>query len=94
MMRPSGDTTETPEITINDDVKAYIHERGCDFRVCTSCGGPILLPVSIKSPKSTDIRINVGEYVLYISRYQVKWIQTINMQMVPRYFGHGRSDEF
>lgn len=94
MRRPFGEPTEVPDIIINEDVRAYIHERGCDFRVCTSCGGPILLPTSIKQPKSTDIRISVGDHDLYVSRYQVKWIQTIDMKMVPRYFGYGQSDEY
>lgn len=94
MRRPFGEIPETPELTVEDDVRAYIKERGCDFRVCTSCGGPILLPTSIKNPKSSDIPIAVGDYTLYVSRYQVKWIQSITMQMVPRYFSYGQSDEF
>ncbi|MCP1661728.1 MAG: hypothetical protein D5R99_08415 [Methanocalculus sp. MSAO_Arc1] len=94
MIHPFGDATGTPDITVTEDVRTYIKDRGCDFRVCTSCGGPILLPTTIKRPKSTDISIPVGDYTLYISRYQVKWIQTINMQMIPRYFGQGSFDEY
>ncbi|RQD80592.1 MAG: hypothetical protein D5R96_08465 [Methanocalculus sp. MSAO_Arc2] len=94
MSRPFGDADREPEIIVSDDVRAYIRDRGCDFRVCTSCGGPILLPATIKRPKSTDIPIPVGEYTLFISRYQVKWINTITMRMVPRYFGYGSFDEF
>lgn len=94
MRRPFGEINDTPEIIVDDDVRAYIQERGCDFRVCTSCGGPILLPTSIKNPKSTDIPIIIGDYMLYVSRYQVKWIQTITMKMVPRYFSYGQSDEY
>lgn len=94
MRRSFGEINETPDITVDDDVRAYIRERECDFRVCTSCGGPILLPTTIKHPKSSDIPIAVGDYTLYVSRYQVKWIQSITMQMVPRYFSYGQSDEF
>ncbi|MCQ1537647.1 hypothetical protein FTO68_01390 [Methanocalculus taiwanensis] len=94
MRRPFGEINDIPEIIVDDDVRAYIQERGCDFRVCTSCGGPILLPTSIKNPKSTDIPITIGDYMLYVSRYQVKWIQTITMQMVPRYFSYGQPDGY
>ena len=49
------------EIQIDEDVKNYIASQGCDFRICTACMGPALVPVSVKGPKETDLRIPVGD---------------------------------
>ena len=43
------------EVSIVPEVIEYINKRDCDFRICTSCGGPILLPTRIKPPKKTDL---------------------------------------
>lgn len=70
--------------SVSEDVRAYILERGCDFRVCTSCGGPILLPVTVKRPKTTDFQVKVGPRTLYISRYQASFATLIDGSMIPR----------
>ncbi|MDD1678586.1 MAG: hypothetical protein LUO93_05310 [Methanomicrobiales archaeon] len=77
------------EITLSDEVRQYLGAQSGDFRVCTSCGGPILLPISVKHPKSTDIRIPVGNRTLYISRYQAPFLDLIDRDMIPRYLLHG-----
>lgn len=74
------------EIIIQTDVLEYIHKRGCDFRICTSCGGPILLPVKMKSPKPTDLQINAGEYTIFVSIHQARYLHSIHMGMVPLFF--------
>jgi len=70
--------------TVSDEVRTYILERGCDVRVCTSCGGPILLPVSVKRPKPTDFQVKIGPRTLYISRYQASFATVIDGSMIPR----------
>lgn len=70
------------EIPIDDDVKQYIMSQGCDFRICTACMGPALVPVTVKAPKSTDIQIPVGDRTLYISRVQVRYIDRVSMDMI------------
>ena len=70
------------EIPIDDDVKQYIMSQGCDFRICTACMGPALVPVTVKAPKSTDIQIPVGDRTLYISRVQARYIDRVSMDMV------------
>lgn len=70
------------EIPIDDDVKQYIMSQGCDFRICTACMGPALVPVTVKAPKSTDIQIPVGERTLYISRVQARYIDRVSMDMI------------
>ncbi len=70
------------EIPIDDDVKQYIMSQGCDFRICTACMGPALVPITVKAPKSTDIQIPVGDRTLYISRVQARYIDRVSMDMI------------
>lgn len=70
------------EIPIDDDVKQYIMSQGYDFRICTACMGPALVPVTVKAPKSTDIQIPVGDRTLYISRVQARYIDRVSMDMI------------
>jgi hypothetical protein len=71
------------EIRITDDVIAYINRRKSDFRISTSCGGPILLPVSLKPPKPTDLQIPAGDYMLFVSLHQARYLSSVHMGMVP-----------
>lgn len=70
------------EIIIDEAVKNLIASEGCDYRVCTACMGPALVPVSVKPPKSTDIQIPVGEHILYISRIQARYINRVSIDMI------------
>jgi hypothetical protein len=71
------------DIRVTDDVLAFITKRKCDFRISTSCGGPILLPVSIKPPKTTDIQIPAGDYTVFVSIHQARYLSTVHMGMIP-----------
>jgi len=75
-------------IVVTDEVVDYVNKRKCDFRICTSCGGPILLPISMKSPKPNDFQVKAGDYTIYISVHQVRYLHAIDMGMVPFYFEH------
>ncbi len=70
-------------IFIDDEVIAYINERKTNFRISTSCGGPVLLPVSYKPAKTTDVAIGAGEYLIYVSIYQARYIDHIHMGLIP-----------
>lgn len=83
------DEAGVPSIFIDDEVISYINERNTDFRISTSCGGPILLPVSYKPPKSTDITVKAGERTIFISMYQARYIDHIHMGLVPYHTGPG-----
>jgi len=72
-------------IVVTEEVKAYISERSCDFRVCTTCGGPVLLSTDVKPPKPNDLEIYIGDQIIYVSVYQAPYIDMINMNMVPHY---------
>jgi hypothetical protein len=81
----SSEFSSSHEIIVTDDVRSYVMERDCDFRVCTSCGGPILLQASVKPPKSTDLMIPVGDHTIYVSMYQARYLDRIDMSMLPRF---------
>lgn len=70
-------------ITVDDEVKAFIISEGMDFRLSTTCSGPALVSTIIKPPKSTDIKIEIGDgRMLYISDVQRHFITRITMDMV------------
>lgn len=71
------------DITIAPEVLEYIQRRDCDFRICTSCGGPILLPVKVKPPKKTDLLLQAGKRIIYISIHQARYLHSIRMDMIP-----------
>jgi len=78
-------STPADGIQVTDEVRTYVQKRKHDMRLCTSCGGPILLPTSIHPPKTTDLRIQVGDWTLYVSRYQARYHDTIHGGMIPRF---------
>jgi len=84
MDRPSSQTP-VDGIRVTDEVRTFVQKRQHDMRVCTSCGGPILLPTSIQPPKATDLRIQVGDWTLYVSRFQARYHDTIHAGMIPRF---------
>jgi len=74
-----------PSIAIDPEVMAYIEKRDCDFRVCTSCGGPILLPVRIKPPKKSDLLLRAARHTIYVSIHQARYLDAIRTEMIPFY---------
>ncbi|MDD1671059.1 MAG: hypothetical protein LUQ67_07115 [Methanomicrobiales archaeon] len=72
-------------IRVTEEVRLYVEKRRHDMRLCTSCGGAILLPTSIHPPKPSDLRIRVGGWTVYVSRYQARYHDTIHAGMIPRY---------
>ena len=70
------------EITVDEDVKAFIIAEGIDFRLSTTCSGPALVPTLIKPQKDTDLKIPIGDQILYISDVQRRFVSRISMDMV------------
>lgn len=70
------------EITVDPEVEQLIKDAGCDYRVCTACLGPALVPTSVKGPKESDIRIPIGDHTLYISQYVARYIARVTIDMV------------
>ncbi|MDH7594370.1 MAG: hypothetical protein QHG99_08520 [Methanomicrobiales archaeon] len=73
------------DIVVAPEVREFMAAKGCDFRVCTSCGGPIILPISVKRPKKSDIKIPVGEHTLFVSSFQAPFLSVIDGHMLPRF---------
>lgn len=70
------------KISVDKEVMEYIAQRRQDFRLSTSCYGPVIVPVEIKPPKETDLQIRIGDNTLFISRVQARYIKKITMSMV------------
>jgi hypothetical protein len=83
MFAHSSDSSSLGEVTIVPEVIEYINKRDCDFRICTSCGGPILLPTRVKSPKKTDLLLKAGKHTIYVSVHQARFLNSIHMDMIP-----------
>lgn len=77
------DSASHGDVIVAPDVIDYINRRDCDFRICTSCGGPILLPTRIKPPKRSDLLLKAGNHTIYISIHQARFLHSIRMEMVP-----------
>ena len=70
------------EMEVDQSVKDYILKTGKDFRVSTTCSGPVILPLEVKPAKASDIVIKIGENKLYISRVQARYIDRVTMEMM------------
>ena len=81
----TGSTSPSRRITVSEGVRTYIRAKKCNFRVCTSCGGPILLSTMIKPPKATDLEIYVEGQIIYVSMYQSRYLDRIDEEMIPRF---------
>ncbi|MDR0523834.1 MAG: hypothetical protein LBG62_05385 [Candidatus Methanoplasma sp.] len=69
------------EIRVDEGVRKRIAEEGRDYRVCTSCTGPALVPTSVKPPKTSDIVVEIGGNRLYVSRVQANYIRAVTEDM-------------
>jgi len=83
MFTYSPDGADLGNVTVLPEVIEYINQRGCDFRICTSCGGPILLPIRVKPPKKTDLLIKAGNHTIYVSIHQARFLSNIHPDMIP-----------
>jgi hypothetical protein len=90
MYSPQEETALPQDFHISDDVVAHISERDCDFRISTSCGGPMLLPISLKRPKPTDIVVKAGNRTIFISVHQARYLHKIHMGLIPRFYDNIR----
>ncbi|MDR1404153.1 MAG: hypothetical protein LBJ20_01105 [Candidatus Methanoplasma sp.] len=75
------------EIDVDGDVMKLIMSEGRDYRICTSCTGPALVPTTVKGPKESDIRIPMGTNMLYVSAIQARYVRRITIDML-----YGRDD--
>ena len=67
---------------IDSDVESLILKSKKDFRLCTTCGGPLLVPTELKPSKPSDIRIKIGDSILYVSKIQARFTRRIDKFML------------
>lgn len=72
-------------LDIEPEVKAFILEHKGDLRLCTTCRGPMIMPVGMKGPKDSDIVMHIGPNKLYISKVQARYIKCIERHMIDHY---------
>ncbi len=77
------DSASHGEVIVDPEVIDYINRRNCDFRICTSCGGPILLSTRVKPPKRSDLLIKAGNQTIFVSIHQARFLHSIRMEMIP-----------
>ena len=61
-----------------------VHRERPFFRdlVRYMCSGPVIVPVEVKPPKETDIKVKVGANTLYISKVQARYIDRVTPDML------------
>lgn len=69
-------------ITVDQEVVDFILRNERDYRVSTSCSGPVIVPTTVKPPKETDLKVKVGQNTLYISRVQARYIDRVTPDML------------
>ena len=69
-------------ITVDQEVIDFILRNKKDYRVSTSCSGPVIVPITVKPPKETDLKVKVGQNTLYISRVQARYIDRVTADML------------
>jgi len=70
------------DITIEQEVVDYITQRGIDFRLSTSCYGPVIVPLEVKPAKESDLRFQVNGNTLFVSKVQARYIDRITQRMI------------
>ena len=69
-------------IAVDQEVIDFIIKNKRDYRVSTSCSGPVIVPITVKAPKETDLKVKVGNHILYISRVQARYISRVTPDML------------
>lgn len=70
------------QIEVDQEVIDFILKNDQDYRVSTSCSGPVVVPITLKAPKTTDLQVKVGEHTLYISKVQARYISRVTSDML------------
>ncbi|HII07934.1 MAG TPA: hypothetical protein HA349_11675 [Methanotrichaceae archaeon] len=65
-------------------MREHIKNSFSELRICTTCEGPILLPLRLSHPKPMDVKIDVEGRTLYISAVQAPRIKVIDSRMLPK----------
>lgn len=72
-------------LIIDDEIRKLITREGRDFRVCTSCSGPLLIPTDVMPSKSSDIQIEIGDNSLFVSMNIIRYTRRIHRSLLDQY---------
>ncbi|MDF1557756.1 MAG: hypothetical protein P1P80_06205 [ANME-2 cluster archaeon] len=70
---------------VDDEVKEFINREDRDFRICTSCSGPVIVPTDLVPAKPTDVEVKVGENSLFVSIIQSRFTRRIHSSILDQY---------
>ena len=70
------------DIMVEQAVIDFILKNKQDYRVSTSCSGPVIVPTGMKPPKESDLQVRIGDFILYISRVQARYINRVTADML------------
>ncbi len=76
------------EIKIETEVEDFIRNSNKDYRLCTTCGGPAIVPAEMSIPKDSDIKLKIGDNTLHVSKVQARYIRQIEMRMLLGYLNY------
>lgn len=76
------------EIKIDTEVEDFIRKSGKDFRLCTTCGGPAIVPADMSKPKESDLKIKIAGNTLFISKVQARYLRQVEMGMLLGYINY------
>lgn len=76
------------DVKVEPEVQDYILKAKKDFRLCTTCGGPAILPVDMSIPKDSDIKVRIGDNTLHVSKVQARYIRQVDMRMLLGYLNY------
>ncbi|MBI0582740.1 MAG: hypothetical protein ISF22_00785 [Methanomassiliicoccus sp.] len=69
-------------ISVDQEVIDFVKRNKRDYRVSTSCSGPVIVPITMKRPKDTDLKVKIGDNILYISIVQARYIDRVTPDML------------
>lgn len=73
-------------LIIDDEIKELVTKEGRDFRVCTSCSGPLLIPTDMVPSKPSDLEVEIGDNSLFISFNQARYTHRIHKSLIDQYY--------
>jgi hypothetical protein len=70
------------DIKVDDEVVEFVKSNKRDYRVSTSCYGPVIVPTLVKPPKDSDLKIKIGDQTLFVSQVQARQVSRITKDMI------------
>lgn len=72
-------------IIVDKEIREFINNHDRDFRLCTTCRGPVLVPIDTIPSKPDDIKIKIGDNTLFMSLFQAEYTRRIHKSLLTEY---------